>query len=357
MSPKPRPTLSQQLTERGITVVEASQRIQGAGLLPNGLYFTVPADVLENVFQQRSPDDELDRRVRQDKEWSEAIKLKDNQVGVWNGRILHYPYLTPRTPLTLDHASAQVLGKSLAEVENIARIYEVRFRTIDEPLRGYLGWLLSHAPFLDEHDQLLAKHGSEIQKHGFPSPVYASAPKKPKPPTTRVKSRESQWMLEFRDFFKRWRLQTLAAPYLPIPLVPQLPDLRYSSATDAEHGQLQVSFYDIYPIPGQGVVVETMEDILRPLHQADHLAEWKDVIRKSNTAKNVFHRYQRRFQLQHFWRVLHSRYSADLHRKKQKLMSAFADYFGVSIDSIKTDVRRLEKCLGEKWASRNQKLG
>ena len=117
-------------------------------------------------------------------------------------------------------------------------------------------------------------------------------------------------------------------------------------------GQNVFSIPDIYPTQGTGVINEIMEDVLHEHHGSSHLTEWMKFIGKSNTVKNALPAYGRRFQLQHYWRILQHRYPSELHRKKGVLGHAFADYFDVSEDTIKGDLRFIQKRLGSDWMNR-----
>ena len=87
--------------------------------------------------------------------------------------------------------------------------------------RGYAGWLLTNREFLDEHDAIFSKWSVMVQRWGlnnlgiFLPKGYLSQGLDP--------TEDPKWPAyskEFENFFIRWRLQGMAAPYLPIPLQP-----------------------------------------------------------------------------------------------------------------------------------------
>ncbi|HCS50404.1 hypothetical protein [uncultured Rubinisphaera sp.] len=314
--------------------------------IQRGLFFTVPPDLLRLVFSRRGTNIGIPDNVLLEIELSIAINPLKDDVGIWKNCTLNYIYLRPRDPLTIDSTGSKILKKTPAKGENIARIGEKRLAAFDVPLRGYLGWLLTQPTFLNEHDELLERHREKINRHGFPKPVHSSSPEK------FVWRDDVNWLTEFREFFDRWRLQTLAAPYLPIPVAPRFPELRSYSRLPFGHGQNSFTLPDIYPSQGSGVIIEMMEETLRPRNPPEHLQEWMQIIGKTNTAKNAIPAYGRQFQLQHYWRVLQQRYSKELHRKKGALISAFAEILHVSDDTIKADLRHFSDRLGDDWMHR-----
>lgn len=334
-----RKPIHQQLKDAGCSVITLPLSWQNDPKFQNGLIFTVPPNLLKSVFLHSLYNGAYPDKVQHDVELSNCVNPLNDQVGVWKEAILLYPYLRPRTPLHIAAAAAEVLGKTPVQGKHIARVLERRLAVFDNALRGYLGWLSTQHAFLDEHDALLSVHAERIHAHGFPKPMLTAAS------LPRVSDEEASWGREFKTFFERWRLQTLAAPYLPIPLAPQLPAI-------TAHGQNQFSIPDIYPTQGTGMINEIMEDVLHEHHGSPHLTEWMAFIGKGNTAKNGMPAYGRRFQLQHFWRILTHRYPSELHGKKGVLCNAFADYFNVSEDTIKGDLRLIRKNLGNDWMNR-----
>jgi len=118
--------------------------------------------------------------------------------------------------------------------------------------RGYLGCLLTRAQFLDEHDALIREHESVIARWGTASFGSPAAPVGFDVATQSEQTRFRNPDARFVEFLTRWRLQGLAAPYLPVPLQPhfagRLPDLmlrRYS-----EIGGLFV-VPDTFPVPSR----------------------------------------------------------------------------------------------------------
>lgn len=324
--------------ENGLSSTAIPEKWALDELLKDGrLYFCIPVvlwdEVLKEVGQSRFSDCDTER----EKDVAAAVGHPDRFVGVWKGASIPYRYLHPHRPLILTKHAEIVLGKTTSELASLEEVGTRNLSTFEIPTRAYLGWLLSNPTFINEHNQLTEEFAHELGSHGFPQPLQGSNAR------FQTAGSSSSWVARFRDFYDCWRLQSLAAPYLPAPLEPLVPDYRrYHSGT------VSASIPDIAPVPGRGPIDEVLETSAhhRP---PEHLEEWFAIIAKENSAKNMFASYERRFRLQHYWRLLHSRYRVALHRKKVALIQAFATYFEVSTDSVKGDLRFFKKSLGDDW--------
>jgi hypothetical protein len=225
-----------------------------------------------------------------------------------------------------------------------------RLNCFDGPLRGFVGWLMTQPVFLAEHDELLSRHWEMLQAYGFPQPMEI-APAENAEKLTESPS-DSEWVSEFRKFYSRWRLQTLAAPGLPVPLAPRAPDVVGRCHPGLPEGIQSLSVPDITPLPGKGTVVETLEDALRGTTPPDNLKGWMDIVRRDNTTRNQISVFERRFRLQHYWRVLQHRHRDALTRKKKVLTGVFAESLGTSEDTISGDLSFLNDQLGTDWGNR-----
>jgi hypothetical protein len=219
------------------------------------------------------------------------------------------------------------------------------------PARGYCGWLLTTPRFLAEHDQLFSTWQDAIFIHWLPSSQWfnshhvlqADESFDPAPPEGFVEA--------FSSFCRRWRLSYLEAPYLPCPLVPQVP----APLPKRNHPTTGVTFYlpDTFPIPSRDELREMLEDALRGGERLDHLAEWQDKVRSDKRSKNAIERYGRLFVLQHLWFVLHYRHAEALRGKVGRLKRVLAHYLlGDPIsgdDTIHKDLQFIRRRLGDNW--------
>jgi hypothetical protein len=159
-----------------------------------------------------------------------------------------------------------------------------------------------------------------------------------------------QFVREFEEFFVRWRLDGMPAPWVPQPMGAHVPvcDLR-PVLGHMRHGGTTVYIPDICPLPTQEELRKMLEDAVRNREAPDYLAEWFGIIPAGNAAKNQIARYGRVFEVQHYMRALYARHGTALHRKKSSLILALAEFFDVSDDSIQRDLSLIDQRLGPEW--------
>ena len=246
---------------------------------------------------------------------------------------------------------ARRFGLSHKTADETAQVLSERLDALGNPVRGYVGWLLTNPEFLKEHDALFRNNRDAIRCHGIPKPVVAK-------PVLADRDENEPFVFEFQDFCHRWRLQTFAGPYLPLPIEPQVPDLLSKpEGLAACMGMTTFSLPDIFPVSGRGELQSAVDDAVHGGAKPGHLAGWYAIIDSANSAKNPIIRYVRLFQFQHFVRVLYSRHAAALYRKKTRVLAALADFFSVSEDTIKSDWKFLDDKVGKDWHLRSDPLG
>ena len=252
---------------------------------------------------------------------------------------------------------ARRLGWSNATADETAQTLSERLDAFGIPVRGYVGWLLTNREFLKEHDDLFSRNRDDILRYGIPMPVMAKSVlgKTRQGVDGRIDS--EPFIFEFRDFCHRWRLQTFAGPYLPLPIEPQIPDLlSRPEGLAAAKGITTNSIPDIFPVSGRGELTSAIDDAVHGGEKPGHLAGWYAIIDSANSAKNSIPHYARLFRFQHFVRVLYSRHTATLYRKKTHVLDALAEFFKVSQDTIKADWKYLDDRIGRDWHLRTNPL-
>jgi hypothetical protein len=178
----------------------------------------------------------------------------DDGVGVIDGRPLIYTYLFARKPIEVPPELQSAWGWSPGKAAQISALVEGRGRRFRGPARGYCGWLLTNPLFLAEHDQLLGRWADEVFDHWLP-PLAGSLPRGPSdaaPPDMAA---------DFAAFHARWRLAGLAAPYLPLPLAPQVPAL--GRRDPGPTGGVTIFLPDTFPVPSRDELRDAIEDALR----------------------------------------------------------------------------------------------
>ena len=140
---------------------------------------------------------------------------------------------------------------------------------------------------------------------------------------------------------KKWRLASLVTSEIPEPLLPHLSAINFYSR-DIPEGAVLPFIPDTFPIQGTGLVVDQLNNS-RLASGAAHLADWWNLTSNGTGNTRPFELFARQFQLQHYWRVLRTRFQTETDRKQQVFSYIFAAYFGVSQDSIRRDFQQLKK--------------
>lgn len=344
-----RPLLHEQLKLDGLSETPIPSKWAEDPWVRGKFYYTLPIALQDRILQSVGRNRFTATDLLRERELAEATGEPDLYVGLWKNTWLQYAWLAPLRPVELGSADAAMLGKNPAQAQQVERGLTERLWALEEPIRGYLGWLLANAQFLDEHDELFTKYAREIACEGLPMPILFEA-------AALTASGAPAWVNDWRQFCSRWRLQSFAGPYLPLPWAPQVPDRLGVAGSRTAEGVVTAVVPDTFPMTGEGLLREMLNEALRGGRIPQHLATWMQIVAKPSTAKHAVSTFARQFRLQHYWRLLHLRHPAAVHRKKQSLTTAFADFLGVSSDTIKNDLKRITNSAGVNWPRRSVSL-
>lgn len=304
------------------------------------LFITIPRRLLDCVVE-RIGRDRFDYELLELEYGLSEAGDKQFSVGFWGGH-----------PIVFYHLSDEQLGNEVTEsipagwqsnsaaVSNALRLATVRAKFITTTIRGFLGWLMTNPLFLDEHDALFTKWKDEVFAWGIPTGGLQLSPFPDQPDS-------SQFINSFAGFFKRWRLTTIAAPFLPVPQTPQLSGL----IPDTGRGRLESGLFhvpDTFPIGSRDDLRMLLDDAIHS-EPEDHLTEWSTIVSASNFAKNPIARYARLFKLQHYCRLFHQRHSNAINRNLEDLERALAHFLGAKVSLIHQDLIFIRKRLGPQW--------
>ena len=226
-----------------------------------------------------------------------------------------------------------------------------RLHVLNEPSRGYLGWLFTHRLFLDEFDGL-KRNSSEIFSSGQPIPQPIVLPHGAEPPSFLRMAETSEYSTKsIRHFCERWRLQSIAGPRTMQPLGVQFPAmLPQLSAAQAQHSGALSYIPDIAPLPNRDELRLMLEDSARSTAAtADHLSEWIELIRADTQGKKSIAKFARWYAVQHYMRVLYSRYGDRLHDCGRKIEVVLSRGLRISSDTLHRDLLAMKKRLGPNW--------
>lgn len=317
-------------------------------LITSRVFYTLPRDFLDLVVQGVGRDRFEPALLEMEFVLSDLCSDHTAWIGFAAGTTIQFNFLRDRA-LDLNSDELEYMGILLGPQQEAAmELMRSRLNYVRRPARGYLGWLLTNPTFLDEHDELLRSCAEFIQR-GCDLPVAMRTMRRgTELPEgwNQTQSRTDEWISTFRDFCARWRLIQLAGPYLPQPLQPHLPS-PFSDSGVANH-----VVPDVFPVEGRGTFREIVNDSVRAADDVEHLTDWLEIVGRENSARNRIGHFARLLELQHFVRVLQQRHPGALHRNRVQLQDVLADFFGVSLDSIRKDWRFIDRRLGRDWSKR-----
>jgi len=321
------------------TSVPASDRLHP--WIKQQTFYTLPVGLWKAVIKElgsgrfKADDIALELRL------SEVCEDHSVQVGFRDGQPILFNRLRTN-PLSFPKPNCDEWRiKSGAAWRACLRQLDVRADYFSSIVRGYLGWLLTNPLFLNEHDHLWEGASKELHGASIPQRIEAQRSGRELPSDWQLQpDSASRIAAQFREFCSRWRLSQLAGPYLPVPVEPRIPNLLAS-----QQAAPQFQIPDIIAIDGGGLVREMITDSLRQ-PRAEHLAEWMQIVEPDNQGRKTIHRFARLFELQHYSRALAQRHPNALAGKKEKLRHAFANFFGTSDDTIRSDLQFVKKWLG-----------
>lgn len=335
----------------GMRSVGVPQQYRGHPFLSAGPYFTIPEPLLRRVIAEVGNDRFDSGLLEMENALSRVCEDHSFQIGFWGGQPIQFQLLRPRD-LSADFLvqGLQKWGKSEEEARAILALAGQRLDWTSDVRRAYCGWLMTNHTFIDEHRQVFEERQEEVAQHGVPimGPVTHNA--RATPGVQLADARMKRFLRAFEDFFVRWRLEGMPAPFVPQPIGIHLPvtDLR-PVLGHMKHGGTTFYIPDLFPIPSHDKFREMLEDALRKRSSPDHLAGWFDIVQSDNRARNQIPRYARIFELQHYMRALHGRHAEALRRKKSALITAFSEFFDVSNDTIERDLQLIAGQLGRDW--------
>ena len=333
-----------------------SSRFLHHPLVAGRYFFTFPRALWDKVYNTIGPrlfDDEL---VEMEISLSEICGDHSFHCGFWEGQAFSYHLLRSTASWRPTAAEAKSVGWESGQVQldRVMRVFRERTAPLAQVARGYVGWLLTNQQFLDEHNALVAQwrgmvHRWGLDRLGILLPLGGLLPGN----DSTVDPDWAEYSAAFEDFFVRWRLRGLAAPYLPVPLEPLMAgDFPVSVVQQAARAGGVFCLPDTFPIPSRDELRNLLEGSLHGPSKPEHLTEWMGIIASSNTGKKQIARFGRLFELQHYYRILHSRHPKAIRRKLHVLNDVLARFFTTTKRTIHEDLRMIRKRLGRDWIER-----
>lgn len=307
-------------------------------LIVGRYYYSLPEDLLQAVVAEvgepafRAAALECERVLA-----AAAGPPAGYHVGWFDGRPLQYGHLdNPPELFASGKGDPSLLGRLAmlllpAERAKYGRHYrgggapqaEQRVNWAHLHTRAYCGWLLTNRQFLQEHDELVRKHLDQVRQLGlFPRLRLDSAMAEAAgfEPADEAEAAYGDALGEFCD---RWELSGLAGPYLPIPLLPQVPVPLPLLGQRRWTGGTLIFWPHSAPLPPRDELRSMIEDALGRRRAPDHLREWVEQVGANNPARRKDNRYIRVFVVQHYLRALYLRHPGIFEGNRERLQRAF----------------------------------
>jgi hypothetical protein len=231
--------------------------------------------------------------------------------------------------------------KSLAEG---ARYEDVAARRA----AAYTGWLVMSPLFRLERDQLREAWGAYVgENEGFPVLLRESFLGFPVERPDRVGKGHAAFML----FYRRWCLQTFLTWELPLPILPRLHGVEPSREAWLSEAGVQL-FLPWYILRDGRFRLDELARHLQHLDNPAHLAGWLDTVTERREAlgdtrlRNSFILY--RYQTL----ALQSRYAGRMSWHAARQDAAFAQFLGVSEESVRHLRLHLQRRLSDDGPAR-----
>jgi hypothetical protein len=326
-------------------------------LVEDRYFCTLPGDFLDDVVSRVGTERFDPELVALETHLSTMCGDHSQNAGFQHAR--PFSYVLRRRPLAIRSKDARSRGldRNQAALDNIVRIYEERVAGMVRTTRAYSGWLMTNPQFLGELDELLATWSPMVRRWGFDrlgivlptGGMFLPGDD----PTADVSW--GGYSGAFEQFFGRWRLRGMGAPYLPVPLEPLMSG-RFPLSVLQQVMNSGGAFVlpDIYPVPSRDQLRGMLDDALHRSDGRDHLTEWMGLIAKDKAVKTPLIKFGRLFEVQHYCRLLHQRHAAALKRKMQHVNAALARFLRTTSSTIKQDLAYLKARLGPAWLERGR---
>lgn len=348
-----RPILALNLATNNMTV---PARFLHHPLVEDRYFCTLPGDFWNDVINRVGTERFEPELVELETHLSTMCGDHSQNAGFRHGRPFCYVLRCRPLALRSEDARSRGLDRNQAQLDNMIRIAEERIAGMTRTTRAYAGWLMTNTQFLGELDELLRTWDEMVKRWGFdrlgmmlPTGMFLPGD------DPRADERWAGYSAAFEQFFGRWRLRGMAAPYLPIPLEPLMSG-RFPVSVLQQVMNSGGAFVlpDIYPVPSRDQLRGMLDDALHRSAGRDHLEEWMGLIAKDNAAKKPLLKFGRLFEVQHYYRLLHQRHASALQRKLQHVKDALARFLGAKRRTIDEDLAFLNERLGPAWIERGR---
>lgn len=329
---------------------EIPEEYRSHKLVAGTTFYVLPLS-LQNALQKIIPDFQKADLWQMEQKLSQAAEPVYHCIGCIDGQlVLNYDLLPEPKRTTASSVPKKWNNLPVKDriqdqhLENVLVEGDQRLGWIRKVARAYCGWLMTESDFVGEYEQYAARwpayvRESRFPRLGLPKAVVQQFADELEP----AGQQDREFVEETKRLCVRWQLKEIVGPYLPDPLRPQVPVLSIDLVTDMmRQGGSLIYLPRNFSLMGEQELRSLLEDVVRGSMPPEHLRGWGAIAASNRQTKgSEFDRLGRLFELQHYWRILHQRWANRLVRKKAALMQSFADYYGLSFDQIKDDVKKI----------------
>ena len=299
--------------------------------LKRRLVYVLPENLVDAIQQElrdtlKGKDRELEIELAREATRFKAVAFRDGHPVIFR-RLAPFPDRVDPKTLQCSHNPVTVaseLDRALAPVH--------------EWCQAYLGWLVQDPGFQSDVASLAQAECHCCSPFGAPPPYPAGTTGK----YDLMGAADHQQQV--RDVCKKWRLDGFETLDLPMPLEPHFTACSPYNE-NSRNGGAAPFLPDIYPIKGRGEVLDRIR-ATQAAQDVGHLRGWMDLVSPSSKKSPRLASLARQFRLQHYWRVVNSRYPDELSSKKTHLYRAFAIFLDENDETIRKEVPKLKRCLG-----------
>ena len=334
--PKGEPILNRTLATNDLL---AASEFDRHPLVADRYFYTLPRDLWTSLLAELKEDRFDPGELRMEQLLATCCGDHASRVGIWRGQYVNYMGLRPMPTIGFSDDDYRAIGMNPLEARQAVRLFTERdAKPAERFRRGYAGWLLTNPQFLDEHDALLSQNAPTVRQWGthragivLPAGILLTGADPSNDPGWRAFNEACE------QFFARWRLQSLAGPYLPVPLQALMAGtFPWTVVQPLMRGGV---FFlpDTMPIPSRDQLRGMLDDALHRGEQPDHLREWLKIIRASSGAKSTRPVWAP-FEIQHYLRLLRQRHAGAIARKMQYVKRALCRFFKKSSTAVQSDL-------------------
>lgn len=319
--------------------IEVPPGLRDSPALAAGPFFTIPGPLLEGLLavEEGIHDPKF---IDMERQLSATSGDHSARIGFLGNMPIDFGLLRPG-PSFKSHenlsALAQSWGKTEEEVCELFDTGEARLKEIHTVARGYLGWLLTNLRFRAEYSEMFAEDQNPFASMAIATPECRVSDVSPFEQL--VASLGEADSFRARDaFLGRWRLESMRASFLPMPICSTYPQIDQRPRREVVEGGQSFFIPDTFSVPTRDQLRHIIEDAVRGASSADHLEEWHGIVALGNTAKRQIERFGRVFEVQHYCQIIQSRYAKLLPGNRKKIVEVLAQFLKVQTYSIEQDI-------------------